>query len=177
MSEIQKITQIEDHPLAPRNDKQLSIRRSIEDMEFRLKAAVADGEADETVAAAGTEEGEEQTKHYYGDGVYARSLLIPAGTAVVGRVHQQARICMIMQGRCTFTDEYHRKTVEAPWIGEFKAGTKTAVFAHTDTLWVATLGTELDDSFDIIDTLTCENHEQYHAMLEAASSTKLEKLS
>lgn len=156
-----------DHRLAPRSSAELEIRYNIESLEASLKEKVSNNEFEQTVFAADTPEGDAQVAHFFGDGVYARSLLIPEGTAVVGRLHKQARICIIAQGRCTFTDEFQTRTVEAPWVGEFKAGTKTAVFAHTDTLWVACLGTELKKGMDVVQALTCSNHNEYHALLES----------
>ncbi len=108
----------------------------------------------------------DQADHYYGEGVYARALLIPAGTCVIGHIHKQDRICIIAQGECTFVDEWQNKTVEAPYVGEFKAGSKTAVYAHTDTLWVACLGTNSKDAEVIIDDLVEVSHKDYQLYLE-----------
>jgi len=186
MSNIQPITEIDDnfmhenddyasdlpvpvapsHPLAPRDIGQLIVRTTIERLEASMRKKIDDGEMEQTIFDGASEEGDAQVNHYHGQGVYARSLLIPAGTAVVGKVHRQDRICIIAQGKCTFTDEFGSETVEAPWIGEFKAGTKTAVFAHTDTLWVACLGTDLKRGIDAVEELTCDNHAEYHSLLE-----------
>jgi hypothetical protein len=145
----------------------LAVRAQIEDLETALRTQVAAGEFEQTIFDGATPEGSDQCKHYYGDGVYLRSLLIPAGTCVIGKLHKQARVCVIASGRCVFTDEFQRHEVEGPWIGEFLAGTKTAVFAITDTLWIAAFGTDIRDPIRFVEERTAINHENYAAYLAA----------
>jgi hypothetical protein len=63
-------------------------------------------------------------------------------------------------------DEFHRMTVEAPWVGEFRGGTKTAVFAHTDTYWVACVGTDINDPQTALEELSAKTYEDYNAFVE-----------
>ena len=149
----------------------LAVRAKIEDLETALREQVAAGEFEQTVFDAATPEGSDQCKHYYGDGVYLRSLWIPAGTCVIGKLHKQARVCVIAAGRCVFTDEFQRLEVEGPWIGEFKAGTKTAVMAITDTLWIAAFGTEIRDPIRFVTERTAVDHDEYAAYLAAPGET------
>ena len=150
--------------LAVRTPSQLAVRGNIENLEHKLKAEIEEGRMEQTIVDC--KKDNSQAKHYFGEGVYARSLLIPAGTALIGYIHKQDRVCIIAQGKCTFVHEWGRETVEAPYIGEFKAGSKTAVYAHTDTLWVACLGTNLKDPDQIVDALLETGHEEYQAFLE-----------
>ena len=129
-----------------------------------MRVAVTTGEVDQTIVDC--QEDNSQADHFFGEGVYARSLLIPAGTTVVGKIHKQDRICIIAKGKCTFIDEWQKKTVDAPYIGEFKAGSKTAVFAHTDTVWVACIGTDSKDPDIMVHELVDSTHEDYQTYLE-----------
>jgi len=150
--------------LAVRSPTQLERRSKIEVFQEALTEEIQSGNMEQTIVDA--KEDPDQAEHYHGENLYVRSLLIPAGTALVGYIHKQDRVCVIAQGKCTFTDEFYGKqTVEAPWIGEFKAGTKTAVFAHTDTIWVACLGTELEGVNIMIDQLVVGTHEEYHQFI------------
>ena len=148
-------------------DGRLAVRSRIEDLEAALRHHVDAGEFEQTIFDAATPEGADQCKHYYGDGVYLRSLWIPAGTCVIGKLHKQARVCVIAAGKCIFTDEFQRLEVEAPWIGEFQAGTKTAVMAITDTLWIAAFGTEIKDPIRFVEERTAVDHDAYAAYLAA----------
>lgn len=152
------------------SEGRLAVRARIEDLEAALRTQVAAGELEQTIFDAATEQGADQCKHYYGDGVYLRSLWIPAGTCVIGKLHKQARICVIAAGRCVFTDEFQRHEVEAPWIGEFQAGTKTAVLALTDTLWIAAFGTDITDPIRFVTERTAIDHEDFAAYLAAGET-------
>jgi hypothetical protein len=138
--------------------RRMAARRSIDELESAMRRGISTGEFVETLHEGGTDEGHDQCQHYFGDGVYVRSLWIPAGTVVVGRLHLQARVCMVLAGRCKFVDEFQEQIVEAPWIGEFKAGSKTAVFAETDTLWAAVVGTDIKDPQEAFYKLTAGSH-------------------
>ncbi len=139
--------------------QRLEVRGSIEALEAAMRRGVEAGEF-EPLPMGGTDEGNDLCQHYFGDGVYVRSLWILAGQCVIGRLHKQARVCIILQGRCRFVDEFQAQVVEGPWIGEFKAGCKTAVFAETDTLWAACLGTDIKDPQEAFFTLTAGSHQE-----------------
>jgi hypothetical protein len=143
------------------------VRERIEALQAHIESKVSSGEL--TSPLEGTED---ECEHVFHDGMYARGLLIPAGTAVIGRLHKQARICIIAQGSCVFQDETQHKEVSAPWFGPFEPGSKTAVYAFTDTYWIAVLRTELEDSKTAFDTLTCATLEEYQAY-----TRQLEKMS
>ena len=150
-------------------DGRIAVRSQIEDLEASLRQRVMAGVFEQTIFDGATPEGSDQCKHYYGDGVYLRSLWIPAGTCVVGKLHKQARVCVIAAGRCIFTDEFQRHEVEAPWVGEFLPGTKTAVFAITDTLWIAAFGTDIRNPIRFVEERTALDHDHYAAYLTAQS--------
>ncbi len=150
--------------LTIRTPTQLVVRSKLDGLQATMEHEVASGKMEQTIVDCAKDAN--QADHYFGEGVYARALLIPAGTCVIGKIHKQDRVCMIMSGECTFVDEWQKKTVKAPYIGEFKAGSKTAVYAHTDTLWVACLGTHLKDAATAINELVEATHEEYQLYLE-----------
>jgi hypothetical protein len=88
----------------------------------------------EAVAAA--PQIEFQTQHDFCPGFYARSVLIPAGTVLVGKVHATEHIFMVTQGDISITTDEGVMRVQAPFQAICKAGMKRAGFAHTDTVCV-----------------------------------------
>ena len=76
-------------------------------------------------------------KHYFANGIYARELLMPAGSCVTGKIHKQEHICTISYGDVTVvTDEgTERYTGHSTFIG--KPGSKRALYMHEDTMWTA----------------------------------------
>lgn len=88
------------------------------------------------------------TSHYFADGVYGRALLIPAGTALTGKMHRQRHLNFLMQGTIRVWTDQGMKDLEAPQIIVSEPGTKRVGFAMTDTIWVtvhATDKTDLDE--------------------------------
>lgn len=134
------------------------VREAIETLQATIEAGCESGELTAPLHDGGTDEGSAECMHHFGDGVYVRSLWIPKDTVLVGRLHKQARVCVIAAGRCRFVDERRAETVEAPWVGEFKAGSKTAVYAEEDTLWIACVGTDLKDPQTAFYELTAASH-------------------
>lgn len=72
----------------------------------------------------------------FGPGFYARSLLIPAGTVLVGKVHATEHIFMVTQGDISIATDEGVVRVQAPYQAICKPGMKRAGFAHTDTVCV-----------------------------------------
>jgi hypothetical protein len=149
------------HPAFTIDQPRLETRAKIDAFEDALREQIGAGNVEQTIHDGESDEGSAQCTHHFADGVYARALWIPAGSAVVGKIHKQSRICIIAAGRCKFSDEYRSEEVAAPWIGEFSPNSKTAVIALEDTLWIAVLGTELRDPQEIVRTLTAPSWTAY----------------
>lgn len=74
-------------------------------------------------------------KHYFAPNLYIREIFIPAGTAVVGKIHKHAHFNDISQGRVRVSTEFGFDYLEAPCRFTSLAGTKRAVYAETDVIW------------------------------------------
>jgi quercetin dioxygenase-like cupin family protein len=77
-----------------------------------------------------------KTEHYFAEGVYVRSLHIPAKTTVVGKIHKTEHVCFLMKGSILVQTEHGEKVLEAPHIVVSPPGTKRVGLALSDTLWV-----------------------------------------
>lgn len=103
--------------------------------------------------------------HRFIEGVYARELVIPAGTAVIGKLHKYPRICIISGGDCTFVTEFGTRRVSAPFTEVMPPGSKTAVYAHTDTTWTAIHGTDERDLDRLEQIFIAPDHSEYQKFL------------
>lgn len=75
------------------------------------------------------------TEHGFGPGFYARSVFIPAGTALIGKVHATEHIFMITQGDITlYAPDGTERRVTAPFQMICQPGMQRAGFAHADTV-------------------------------------------
>lgn len=72
-------------------------------------------------------------KHEFVDGVYARSMFIPAGTVLTGAVHSKDCFTVIRHGDLIIYTEEGMKQLKAGDMLPSKAGIKRAGYAITDT--------------------------------------------
>lgn len=83
--------------------------------------------------------------HYHAPGLYVREMFIPAGTAIVGKIHKHAHFNDISKGRVRVSTEFGFDILEAPCRFVSQPGTKRAVYAETDAIWTTFHPTEETD--------------------------------
>lgn len=74
--------------------------------------------------------------HGFGPGFYARSMMIPAGTVLTGKVHATEHIFMLTKGDISITTAEGVKRVQAPYQAVCPPGFKRVGYAHTDCVCV-----------------------------------------
>ena len=85
--------------------------------------------------------------HLFTPGLYVRQILIPAGTLLTSMTHKTEHPFIIISGTIDVISSTERVCYSAPYMGVTQAGTKRALYAHTDTVWV-TFHTNPDDIED-----------------------------
>jgi len=84
-------------------------------------------------------------RHYFGPGIYAREITIPAGVVLTGKIHKYAHINIISKGEISVLTENGVKRIRAPFTMVSPPGTKRAGFAHEETVWTTIHGTDETD--------------------------------
>lgn len=84
-------------------------------------------------------------KHHFAPGVYAREILLPAGSMVIGKIHKHAHLNIISRGRGFVATEFGREYFNAPHTFVSEPGTKRAVHAITDVIWTTIHPTDETD--------------------------------
>ena len=81
-------------------------------------------------------------KHYfspkdekYGCCTYAREMLIPKGTLIIGKIHRHQHLNIISKGKVVVYTEFGEKHLEGPVTFVSEIGLKRSVYALEDTLW------------------------------------------
>jgi quercetin dioxygenase-like cupin family protein len=74
------------------------------------------------------------TEHTHGPGFYARTITIPEGGTLTGKVHATEHIFFVSKGDITLVTDEGRKRVQAPYQAICKAGLKRAGYAHSETV-------------------------------------------
>lgn len=83
--------------------------------------------------------------HHFGGGIYAREMLIPAGTLITGKIHKHEHISVMTKGRLRIATEDGPVEISAPYISVSPPGTKRAVYALEDSIWICFHATEERD--------------------------------
>lgn len=110
-------------------------------------------------------------QHVFAPGAYARTIFIPAGTVIVGKIHKHQHLNILSQGVVTVVTEGGGKEyLRGPLTMVSPPGTKRAVYAHTDTVWTTvhlTKETDLEKIEGEVIAKTFEEYEQFRLQGEA----------
>jgi len=108
-----------------------------------------------------------EPEHRFAEGLYSRTLTMPANTVYSSRVHLHENFAFIMKGSCTVVSEEGTKEYHAPCCMITKAGTKRILRIHgEDCTWVTVhaLPPELGENIELIEEYfavdTLEEYEQ-----------------
>ncbi len=104
-------------------------------------------------------------KHHFAPGSYAREILLPAGSLVVGKIHKHAHINVVSKGHCTVYTEFGEVELRAPATFVSEPGTKRVVLAHAETVWTTVHVTNETDLEQIEDVVIAKSYDEL-ALLE-----------
>lgn len=111
-------------------------------------------------------------KHSFADGVYVREIFIPKGTVLTGKIHRHSHPNFLMSGEViVVTEGGGREHLKAPQSIISEAGTKRAVLALEDTIWVTVHVTDETDLKKIEDFVIAPSYEDLK--LPTKSQTEL----
>ena len=90
--------------------------------------------------------------HHFSDGVYIREITMPAGAAIVGKIHKTEHFNIVTKGECkVFTADEGWKHRKAGDIFSSKCGVQKALRCITDVTWLTVHATE-DKEIDLIES-------------------------
>lgn len=131
----------------------VKFRENIKAVESGMLNKIDSGEWDSTLEDC-------KLKHYftpidekYNCCTYAREMLIPKGTVIIGKIHRHQHLNFITKGRAVVFTEFGKKVLEAPCTFISEVGLKRAVYAEEDTLWttIHITGYTGEDNLDLIE--------------------------
>lgn len=116
-------------------------------------------------AAGALPEVEMPLQHVFAPGAYARTIFIPAGSVIVGKIHKHPHLNVLSMGHVTvYTEGGGEEDLHGPLTMVSPPGTKRAVYAHADTVWTTihlTNETDLDKIEEHVIAKTYEEYEQF----------------
>lgn len=75
-------------------------------------------------------------KHYFAPGLYLREMTMPKGAVLTGKIHKTEHYCILAQGEVSVGTEEGMKRLKAPAVVHSMPGTKRALYAHDEAVWV-----------------------------------------
>ena len=103
--------------------------------------------------------------HYHIDGVYVRSMFIPAGTVLTGAIHNKENVSILAQGTIRVTNGSDSKVITAPYIMVDHAGIKRLGVAETDVTFINVWRTDLTNIDELEKELRSESFDEYELKL------------
>jgi hypothetical protein len=79
---------------------------------------------------------EPPTEHLFHGGMYCRQVWQPAGCLVIGKVHKKEHFYMVVSGTVAVTTDEGVQVLTGPYLLCSKLGTKRAIYAETDVLYM-----------------------------------------
>lgn len=107
-------------------------------------------------------------QHTFAPGAYARTIAIPAGTGIIGKIHKHAHLNIVSRGRVTVVTEFGRETIDAsvvPVVFTSEAGAKRALACHTDVVWTTIHLTDSKNLADIERDIIAQDYAELDAFL------------
>jgi hypothetical protein len=117
-------------------------------------------------------------QHVFAPGAYARTMYIPAGTVIVGKIHKHAHLNILSQGTvCVMTETEGDRQLTGPLTMVSPPGTKRAVYAVTDAVWVTVHLTNETDLEKIEAEVIAPTFQDYELFLQGETMKKLVEVS
>lgn len=105
--------------------------------------------------------------NHFAPGLYAREMLIPAGTVLTGKVHKYANLSIMSKGALRlFMEDGTTKEVRAPLTYIAPPGTRRAALALEDTVWTVIHATEETDVDAIEREVIAQTPAEYRLFVE-----------
>lgn len=119
-------------------------------VELARRSAIAELEAAINALPDKLDASDFEVIHHFAPGNYAREMLIPQGTVIVGKIHKHAHINVLSHGRAlVFTEQRGVQELRAPYTFVSDPGAKRSVLALTDIVWTTVHPTDKTDLAEI----------------------------
>jgi hypothetical protein len=103
-------------------------------------------------------------EHNFGDGLYVRKIVMPAGFFVISKIHRFKHPFFITKGKCIVRDEQGIRVLEAPYQGITELGTKRAIYIIEETEWTTVHATKETDLDKIEEEIIAKDFTEFNAL-------------
>ena len=99
---------------------------------------------------------------YFAGGIYAREIKIPAGVALISRIHLEDGISILSEGTIAVMDREAYKELAAPYTFTSPEGTQRIGLTLTPCTWVSLFKADKQEGVDMLDIVTASTLEEYN---------------
>jgi hypothetical protein len=131
-------------------DDIIANRALIDEAVIRMNKGLASGEFEPPVCPV---------EHRFSPGLYLRQVTMPAGAAVIGKIHSTEHFNIVLTGKCTVITAEGIEEITAPHTFISKAGVKKVVIVHEECIWQTTHVTESTDLEEIEKQVIVESYD------------------
>ncbi len=114
------------------------------------------------------------TTHSFADGQYIREIFNPANEVIVTKVHLRNHPFFLLEGKMSIITAEGFETIEAPYYGVTKAGTRRIIMAHEDCRFVTVHRTDNLSVSDIEEEVVTDSFDDFK--FEPKETAHIEKL-
>jgi hypothetical protein len=138
----------------------LAIRSGIENLEAAIQALPSEVQLGKKAFPL--------KHHVTSNGLYAREIILPAGTIIAGRIKKHEYISVLSAGLVTEVTEAGKQSIKAPYTFCCKEGTKRIVLVHETAVWttIHRVPPELTELSDLYNYIVAETYEEVEGYLE-----------
>lgn len=116
----------------------------------------------ETVLNAGDEKLDIPVNHHFSKDVYAREMVVPKGTVLVGKIHKYQNLNILSKGEVSILSIDGSIRVKAPYTFVGSPGSKRLFYMHEETVWTTIHGTSEADVEKIEESFIAKNYEDVY---------------
>lgn len=106
-------------------------------------------------------------REWFVNGMYAREVVVPAGTLVTGRVHKRAHLLVMSEGDALIATPQGVVRMKGPMTMEGLPGRKIAGYAFTDVRWLSIDRSDSPDMAGALDDVTVVSMREFLALSHA----------
>lgn len=100
--------------------------------------------------------------HHFSKDVYAREMVVPEGTLLVGKIHKFQNLNILSEGEVSILSIDGCIRVKAPYTFIGSPGSKRLFYMHSKTTWTTIHGTSEQDVTKIEDTFIAKNYDELY---------------
>lgn len=99
--------------------------------------------------------------HYFAANSYAREIIIPKDTIVLGKIHKFSHINICSKGDISVLTPNGVVRIQAPYTIVSPQGSQKIAYTHEETVWTTFHSTQLQDVKEIEEFFVAENYQAY----------------